>query len=630
LLLRSVAFGVLVCIGIVAAHVAAASPVDPYEEMLGDVDSEDDYLEMLNLLDAALREPVNLLEADRDEISRLPWVSPLVADGIVALARRGELQSVDDLVKVEGVDQRMVNLLRPFVVVPKLGKAVSPLKGLARMRIVSSPASGSLSEQKTYFRSAVGWQAYEAGLVLEKDRDESRVNDFQSYYLSGGWERWEVVAGNFTLASGHGLVFSNPYGHSPSTVNPWRFSQGDFLVRPYTSVDENFALQGAGLRLNGQGLAVCLAVSRSYFDAGIDDDGRVKSLTQTGYHVSARELEGKDALREDLLALAARCETGAADIKANLAYSNYNRDFSPEFSRGRPEALSKQGNVVAGLDLSLTGRESMLFVEVAGTGEGREALMGGLAFDLDRLGFLLVGRSYDDRFLSLHARPFAFYSGVGTGEQGLLMRLTLKPLKGTVLSFGSDLHRKRRAEGALADPSGSESFADLEWGEGALTVSAGGKLLRSETPPERERDSTEKRSRLRGRLDVSYDVSRSVWLRGRYEMLGAEKDVGAGRERFMSDLVRLDFGVEVARIAEFKAGFDVFTIDDYASRIYQYEPGLPYYPTLELLKSDGTRWYSVISLRGKSLGGLTAKYGRTTYNSDEDRTSFLFYYNLKI
>ena len=129
---------------------------------------------------------------------------------------------------------------------------------------------------------------------------------------------------------------------------------------------------------------------------------------------------------------------------------------------------------------------------------------------------------------------------------------------------------------------------------------------------------------------MSYDVSRSVWLRARYEMLCARKDVGSDRERFSSDLLRLDFGVEVARIAQVKAGFHVFAIDDYASRIYQYEPGLPYYPTLEMLQTDGTRWYSIISLRGKSLGGLTAKYGRTSYSSGNDKSSFLFYYNLKM
>ncbi|MFH1311852.1 MAG: helix-hairpin-helix domain-containing protein [Candidatus Eisenbacteria bacterium] len=628
--LQSLALGVVVCAVATAVPVAVATPVDPFENMLGDVEDEEDYLELINLLDAAVKEPVNLLDADREEISRLPWISPLLADRIVALALAGELRSPDDLTKIAGIDERMVDLLRPFVTVRSPRKLVSPVTGLARMRIISSPVSSSYRKHKTYLRFGLGWNDQEGGFVVEKDRDESSLNDFQSYYLTGRWRWGEAVAGNFTLASGHGLVFSNPYGHSPSTVSPWRFSRGDFRLKPYTSVDENFTMQGAGLKLEGRRLAVCVAVSRSYFDAGLDEDGRVKTLKQTGYHVSTSDLEGEDALREDLLAFAADYDGGVLGIRANLSYADFSRDFSPEFSRGTPEALSRHGNLVGSVDLSLSGSESMLFAEVATTREGREAMLGGLAFDRSPVSLLMLGRLYDDRFLSLHARPFAFYSGVGTGERGLFAQLTLKPIPAGRVAIGSDLHRKRGKEGAVSDPSGSESFLNLEWSAGDLTLSLGEKLLRSETPPEGEGDLTEKKMRLRSRLDARYEVTRSMWLRARYELLRAETDAGTGRERSSSDLLRLDGGIGIGKIAEVKAGVSVFTIGDYASRIYQYEPGLPYYPTLEMLKSDGTRWYSIVSLRGEAFGGLTAKYGRTAYSSDDDRSAFMFYYSLKI
>ncbi len=627
---RSLALGVLVCAVVYTATVTLASPVDPFERMLGDVEDEDEYLELINLLDAAVKEPVNLLAADRDEISRLPWISPLLADRIVAFAKTGELRSLDDLTKIDGIDEQMVDLLKPFVIVRSPRKWVSPVTGLARVRVISSPVSSSYREHKTYLRFSLGWNDHEGGFVVEKDRGESRLNDFQSYYLAGRWRWGEVIAGNFTLVSGHGLVFSNPYGHSPSTVSPWRFSQGDFRLKPYTSVDENFMMQGAGLKLEGQRLAVCIALSRSYFDVGLDYEGRVKTLKQTGYHVTTSDLEGENALRENLLAVAARYDGGLLDVRANLSYADFNRDFSPEFSRGTPGALSRHGNLTGSVDLTLAGSESMLFAEAAGTREGREALLGGFAFDRSRVSFLMLGRLYDDRFLSLHARPFSFYSGVGTGERGLFAQLILKPIPAGRVTVGNDLHRKRGKEGSVSDPSGSESFLNLEWSTGDLTLSVGEKMLRSETPPEREGDSTEKKMRFRSRLDARYEVTRSMWLRARYELLHAETDAGAGRERSSSDLLRLDSGIGIGKIAEVKAGVSVFTIGDYASRIYQYEPGLPYYPALEMLKSDGTRWYSIVSLRGESFGGLTAKYGRTAYSDDEDRSAFLFYYSLKI
>lgn len=612
------------------AAVSHASSFDPFEAMLADAEEEDDYLDLLNRLDLALKRPVNLAEADRSAISGLPWVSPLLAGRIVDLRKSGGLRSLDDLKKIEGVDDRLVELVRPFAVVEYPRKRLSRVRGLVRLRMISSPTSGSREQLKTYLRSSLEYGGCEAGIILEKDRDEPRVNDFQSYYFGVRGDWGEVVAGDFVLASGHGLVFSNPYGHSPATVSPWRFSQGDFGIRPYTSVDENFMLHGVGLSLKHRNLAVCMAASRSKFDARLDDEGRVNALNLSGYHRWGNEIEDKDALQEDLLALATRYLAGPVDVRLTLSHTTFNRDFSPEFTPGAPEALSKDENLTASVDLSLTGGESTLFVEAAGGGAGAEAVIGGLAFDRQSVDFLLLGRAYGKRFVSLHARPFSFYSGLATGEKGILTRVVLKPVANGVLAIGADLHERSAPEGGLAPPSGSESFLDAEVRAGGLVLSLGEKLLVSEEPPSREGDATEMRSRLRSRVDVRYRVSRSVWVRARYEDLRAKKEVEASCERSFSDLVRLDVGIDIGKAAEAKAGVYTFSIGDYASRIYQYEAGLPYYPTLQMLKSDGSRWYTVVSLRGRSLGTFVAKYGRTTYQGEKSRSELLCYYNLRI
>ena len=93
--------------------------------------------------------------------------------------------------------------------------------------------------------------------------------------------------------------------------------------------------------------------------------------------------------------------------------------------------------------------------------------------------------------------------------------------------------------------------------------------------------------------------------------------------------MRLDANFRKLRPAEIRAGFYVFTIGRWASRIYQYEPGVPYYPVIEMLKSDGSRWYLVLSFDMERFGRLSAKYGRTEYAGGEDRSGFLFYYSLR-
>ena len=97
-----------------------------------------------------------------------------------------------------------------------------------------------------------------------------------------------------------------------------------------------------------------------------------------------------------------------------------------------------------------------------------------------------------------------------------------------------------------------------------------------------------------------------------------------------SDLIRADFRLGLWKPVALSAGCYVFGIEDWAARIYQYETGVPYYPSLELLKSDGSRWYAGVSFDVKRLGRLAAKYGRTLYKDGEEHSEFLATYIARI
>jgi hypothetical protein len=241
-----------------------------------------------------------------------------------------------------------------------------------------------------------------------------------------------------------------------------------------------------------------------------------------------------------------------------------------------------------------------------------------------------MGRYYDERFVSLHARPFAFYSGLATGERGLLTRLAFRLPAAIEVSVGNDLHKRRRDPGGIAGPSGSESFLDVEIPAGDFTFNLGEKLLVSEDPPEREADPTEERTRFRSRLDVRYEAAAGLDIRMRYERLWYARDRGSERERSSSDLLRLDFAARVGKAVSLKSGLQTFTVGSYGARLYQYEPGVPYYPAIEMLKSDGLRWYSVLSFDVSPLGKLAAKYAITAYDGGEDRSQFLFHYSVRM
>jgi hypothetical protein len=594
------------------------------DEMFKYVESESDYYDLLSLLDAALKEPINLNAVDAETMAALPWVSPWLAARIIELRRAGMLRTLDDLTRIEGVTGETVELLSPFVVVKPVEKGVR-LKGTARLRVISSPPAWSPEDNKTYLTLRGDYSGLGAGVTFEKDRYENRLNDFQSFYAEASWGGAYFTAGNFLMQTGYGLVFSGPYGYSPSTIGPWRFSRRVFGPGPYTSTVENFALGGAGVALSRGGAELSVALSSTHLDAGVNEDGLVVSIPTTGVHVSESEVRARDALREDLLGVAMRYGRGRLRAGASLMLSKYDRDFDSDVL---PWLEGDTGRILAA-DLTFVGDEFAAFGEGALSRTGGGAVLAGIGFERPGVDMLALGRKYDRDYLSLHSRPFSAYSRATAGEEGLFLRLTLRPERGVSIAVSNDIHRKDLGGGAAMNPSGSETLFDLGVAFGDFRVDVSEKVTGSEEPPERVDDPTTERARYRTRFDLEYRPHRMLWLRFRVEDLRSREESGSQTDKYSSGLMRLDTRFLVNARFTLKAGFYAFRIEDYSARIYQYEPGLPYYPSLEMLKTDGSRWYLIWVLDLDRAGSATLKFGATSYNTGEDRKDLRFDYGLR-
>ncbi|HVP58258.1 MAG TPA: helix-hairpin-helix domain-containing protein, partial [bacterium] len=144
-------------LGLVAAILAtpALAPADPppasdsYETLLGDVETESGYNNVLYLLDEAAKHPVNLLAADGAELAKLPGVSPGLAREIVNLRTAGGLKSLEDISTLPGANDRLVEALRPFVVIQPVEKRPLPVKTMLRLRVMGSPPTSRIIGNKT-------------------------------------------------------------------------------------------------------------------------------------------------------------------------------------------------------------------------------------------------------------------------------------------------------------------------------------------------------------------------------------------------------------------------------------------------------------------------------------------------
>jgi hypothetical protein len=111
--------------------------------------------------------------------------------------------------------------------------------------------------------------------------------------------------------------------------------------------------------------------------------------------------------------------------------------------------------------------------------------------------------------------------------------------------------------------------------------------------------------------------------------LRSREDARDLTDTYSSHLMRLDVRLTAVSWGTLKAGFYAFKIEDYSSRLYQYEPGLPYYPSLEMLKSDGSRCYLIGVLVMGRAGSATLKFGATSYDTGETREDLRFDYGVR-
>ncbi len=604
------------------------SPVIAYgetgvEKASGDIVSEEDYISLLEMLDELARQPMNLLTASEQDISQLPWVSPYLAHEIVLLRSRGELERLEDLKKIPGVGAYLIEILRPFVIVKQPVKA-RRIQTAFVLRMVASPPTLSARGLKAYSRVSLSWKDLEVGMLMEKDKDEKKINDFQTLYVMKRYGRFKIILGDYYPVGGMGLVFSKPYSYSPSMVGDASITPA-FGLKPYGSTNENFAFRGVGIEVDEIPLGrvrvrLISGFSRVRLDARIED-GRVVSLPSSGHHRTAGEVATRDALHEDAIALCVQLASGLWHTGFNMYLSSFDQDFDSEAIPW----IKGKSNQVASLDFSLRKSGANLSAEGAISNSGGKSGIVSVGIQGEKAEVAVVLRKYGELLRNVHSNPFSSYSDP-RGEEGVYLRAVLKPLKIGRLYISNDVHRRVRS-GVLSSK-GSQTLLRIDLNMQKVDLALSTKITGKQTLTSSSCWESSRRERIR--FDVEHRPVRSRGLRLRYERVKSKVGTGTCEVRGKSELVRLDLWASLLNSLTFKAGVYAFSVGSSSSEIYQYETGLPYYPSLEVLKDDGMRWYALLSIESRRFGKLTLKGSCTNYESGEKRRDLRFEYRVRM
>ena len=254
------------------------------------VRSDEQYEDMLAVLQKLWMAPLNLNTADFDSLKLLFFLSDSQIDNILAFRKRyGIFLSPEELLLVPGIGKKDVENIRQFLYTEKVQPS-QRIKGIRSGTIQELITRGKISfpRQEGYkryspedfkteeqylrkmksrfqgiplgtmvrYKSQV-YERFQMGLTLENDPGEAYFTkyqkagfDFCSMYAAVSTERWmkRLILGDYRVQWGQGLVAWSGFasGKSAVALGNEKSARG---ITPYSSTDENNFLRGVALDL---------------------------------------------------------------------------------------------------------------------------------------------------------------------------------------------------------------------------------------------------------------------------------------------------------------------------------------------------------------------------------------------
>ncbi len=601
------------CACAAGAQTAPGEPFIGWGEFVSEYfDGEDsgaaaaDALERLEELHAA---PLNLNAASRTELLALPFLRAAQADSILAYReRKGGFVSLGELQLVRGLERTTRRWLSLFVVAGKVqrdeaawGKRFSrgshelttrldiPLYKRAGLRDYP-PEELQAHPDRVYLGNGLAhtlryryrWRddvAY--GATLQKDAGEPFLDagnwpyDYVSLYVdcrapSG---RWRVLAGDYDVSLGQGLLLGSAFYTSRTTaVSNGAWARSAF--RPHTSTDESAFLRGAAgsVRLGKRWTAAAFASFRR-MDARTEGD-TVRSFLTDGLHRTPTELARRRAVG---------CFTGgavlayAADhwkLGAGGYAMRYGKPVVPE-----PRAYNRyylHGQTAAGISVYYAWRTGRWNVqgETALDRSAHLATTHRLRFDAaDGLALTLQGRYFSPRFVAPMASTLQ-QAGRAQNEAGLLagFHCTRWPLQEWIAYV--DLFRfpetTFRASGRSQGMEGYVQGRFFTRGPLGLVVRYKMRARQQDVAAAEGLSQYVWTHRIRFQTDFN---GPRVALHGAVDAAAAASQTERAQWGWMLSLRASGQGDAPVRASGFAA---LFFTDNYASRLFAYEPQLRY------------------------------------------------------
>lgn len=630
------------------------------ESLTEESDEEIDASELMEELEVLRQRPINLNAASAEDLRRIFFLSDIQINNLILHRQRfGNLISLMELQTIDGFTPEVIEQISPYVMVEEAVErrvfkltdifergnsqyflryqqlfeeqrgfsSIDPgeLEANPNARYLGSPFRLYSRYRFTYYNNV------SIGITAEKDPGEeffrgSQTQGFDYYsahfYLRDVGRIKSLAVGDYQVQFGQGLTLWSglAFGKSSEAVNVKKNGLG---LRPYTSVDENNFMRGAGTSVRLGEMELTAFYSNKYRDANVLETDTISqealvitSLQQTGLHRTPRELENKNSVQEKFMGSNLTWRRQNLQVGVTGYYMELGAEFQRNLSFYNQFDLNKQTNWATGLDYNYIYRNFNIFGEFATSESGGYALLNGVMMSLDpRLSMSVVHRKFTPDYQSLLSVAFSENTRV-SNENGLYIGINSRLSQEWSINAYADHFSFPWMKFRTYTPSrGYDYLAQVNYRpERRIEMYARYRIKNKplNTPEVTTIRYVEDVVRQNIRLHISYLVSPSFTFKNRVEWI----DFRHGSNHQQGFLIYQDVAYRnFASPWAITARYAIFDTDGFDSRIYAYENDVLYAFSFPFYSDKGHRAYIVARYRVNRNIDLQARLAHTIYTN---------------
>ena len=452
---------------------------DIFEQYTAESEESIDYDSFFEDLLFCAQNPINLNQATREQMEKLPFLSDIQIENILSYVYQfGQMQTIYELQLVDGLDMTDIRRMLPFVLVGEAGNMNKKIywndllkygknevyfrldKGLEtkegyrflpeedQNQIINNSESYLGNDLYNSLRYRFHYKdRIQFGVTAEKDAGEQcwgtthKGYDFYSFHaqLNNFGKFKTIVVGDFRANFGQGLVLHSEFGVGKSSyvLNVTPRSSG---LKKFSSTDENNFFRGGGATIRLGKFNLTSFYSNKMID-GDTVNGTFQTVLKTGYHRTLDELSKKHTVNQQIIGGNATYTNMNLQVGITAVHTMLDNRLTPDKSVYNYFYFSGKKQTTGGISYRYRWKKLNLFGETAMTDNGSMATLNGCYFSpISQMSLVTLQRYYSPEYDTFYASSFSETSRINN-ESGLYLGAEVRPFRKWKFAVYADSYR---------------------------------------------------------------------------------------------------------------------------------------------------------------------------------------------